>query len=94
MHGLSLRRAERTPRFVRNAPPPIPAKVPYGVLYAGAAATMTDSQRELLGVPKIPLTVVRPAVSALLGSLGWVLGPTSPSMRAAQERINTPNLHA
>lgn len=82
-------RAERTARFVRNAPLPLPAKGPYGVLYAGAAATMTDAQRELLDVPKIPLTVVKPAVSALLGSMGWVLGPTSPSMKAAQERINS-----
>lgn len=82
-------RAERTARFVRNAPLPLPAKGPYGVLFAGAAATLTDSQRDLLNVPKIPLSVVKPAVSALLGSLGWILGPTSPSMKAAQERLRS-----
>lgn len=80
-------RAERTARFVRNAPVPLPAKAPYSVLYAGAAATMTDSQRRKLKIPKIPLPVVKPAVSAMLGSLGWVLGPASPSMKAAQERV-------
>jgi hypothetical protein len=49
---------------------------------------MTDSQRALIGVPKIPLSVVKPAVAAMLGSLGWVLGPTSPSMRAANDRVS------
>jgi len=82
-------RAERTARFVRNAPLPLAAKGPYGVLFAGAAATMSEHQRNLLNVPKIPLTVVKPAVSAMLGSLSWVLGPTSPSMKAAQDRVNS-----
>ena len=86
---LGGERAERTAKFVRNAPLPLAAKAPYGVLFAGAAATMTDHQRKLLNVPKIPLAVVKPAVSTMLGSLGWVLGPTSPSMKAAQERINS-----
>ncbi len=49
---------------------------------------MTDSQRSLINVPKIPLAVVKPAVAAMLGSLGWVLGPTSPSMKAATERMS------
>lgn len=86
---LGGERAERTARFVRNAPLPLAAKGPYGVLFAGAAATLPDHQRSLLNVPKIPLAAVKPAVSGLLTSLGWVLGPTSPSMRAAQERIET-----
>lgn len=82
-------RAERTAKFVRNAPVPIPAKAPYSILYAGAAATMSQRQRALLNVPKIPLTVVKPAVSAMLSSLGWVLGPASPSMKAATERVSS-----
>jgi len=28
-------------------------------------------------------------VSGMLGSLGWVLGPASPSMKAANERVGT-----
>lgn len=86
-------RAERTAKFVRNAPLPLPAKAPYSVLYAGAAATMTDGQRALINVPKIPLSVIKPAVAAMLGSLGWVLGPTSPSMRAANDRVNGMDPH-
>ena len=81
-------RAERTARFVRNAPLPLPARVPYSILYAGAAATMTAGQRALINVPKIPLTVVKPAVATMLGSLSWVLGPASPSMRAANDRVS------
>jgi len=47
---------------------------------------MPKYQRELLGLPTIPLTAVKPVVAAMLGSLGWVLGPASPSMQAANER--------
>jgi hypothetical protein len=81
--------ASEPARFVRNAPVPLAAKAPYSMLYAGAAATMGTYERSLLNVPTIPLPVVKPAVSALLGSLAWVLGPTSPSQRAATERIAT-----
>jgi uncharacterized protein (DUF2236 family) len=82
-------RASRTVKFVRNAPVPLAAKPPYSALFAGAAATMPKYQRDLLGIPTIPLTVVKPLVAGMLGSLGWVLGPTSPSMNAAQERAAT-----
>ncbi|MEZ7963818.1 MAG: oxygenase MpaB family protein [Candidatus Nanopelagicales bacterium] len=82
-------RALRTVRFVRNAPVPLAAKAPYSALFAGAAATMPKYQRELLGLPTIPMTAVKPVVTAMLGSLGWVLGPTSPSMNAANERVAT-----
>jgi uncharacterized protein (DUF2236 family) len=89
-------RALRTVKFVRNAPVPLAAKPPYSALFAGAAATMPKYQRELLGLPTIPLTAVKPVVAGMLGSLGWVLGPTSPSMKAANERAaafdSTPGL--
>lgn len=81
-------RAERTVHFVRHAPLPLPAKAPYSILFAGAAATMPARHRQLLGIPTIPLRVVKPAVSAMLGILGWALGPTSPSVRAATERVS------
>lgn len=82
-------RALRTAKFVRNAPVPLAAKPPYSALFAGATATMPKYQRDLLGLPTIPLTVVKPVVAGMLGSLGWVLGPTSPSMKAAHERAAT-----
>jgi uncharacterized protein (DUF2236 family) len=79
-------RALRTVKFVRSAPVPLAAKPPYSALFAGATATMPKYQRDLLGLPTIPLSVVKPVVAGMLGSLGWVLGPTSPSMKAAHER--------
>jgi len=82
-------RAARTVKFVRNAPVPFAAKGPYSMLFAGASATMPAYQRELLGLPTIPLSVIKPVVSGMLGSLGWVLGPASPSMKAANERVGT-----
>ena len=75
--------------FIRNAPLPLPARVPYAGLFAGAVSTMPANHRALLGLPTVPLTVTRPLVGALLGTLGLALGPASPSMKAAAERIDT-----
>lgn len=76
----------KTVDFIRSAPVPLPAKVPYSILFAGAVATMPDSHRQLLRLPRVPLAVARPSVGALLGALSLVLGPASPSMRNARSR--------
>jgi len=76
-----------TVNFIRSAPVPLPAKGPYSVLFAGAVATIPESPRRLLKLPRVPITAVKPAVSALLGGMSLVLGPTSPSMRNAADRI-------
>jgi hypothetical protein len=78
--------SERTVRFIRQAPLPLPARPPYGVLFAGAVATLPPDQRRLLGLPTVPLTVARPAVGALLGAMGAILGRQSPSQRNARRR--------
>ena len=79
--------SERTVRFIRQAPLPLPARPPYGVLFAGAVATLPSEQRRLLGLPPVPLAVARPAVGALLGALGAILGRQSPSQRNARRRV-------
>lgn len=79
--------SERTVRFIRQAPLPLPARPPYGVLFAGAVATLPSDQRRLLGLPSIPLTFARPAVGALLGGMGAILGRQSPSQRNARRRV-------
>jgi uncharacterized protein (DUF2236 family) len=79
--------ARRTADFVRNAPLPLAARPAYSVLYAGAVSTMPPEHRELLGLPRLPLKVTRPAVGALLGGLSLALGPASPSQRAARQRV-------
>lgn len=78
--------AAETVAFIRDAPLPLPARPPYAVLFAGAVATLEPRHRDLLGLPPIPLPLARPAVAALLGSLGLVLGRRSPSQRAAERR--------
>jgi hypothetical protein len=65
---------------------PLPARPPYGVFLSGAVATLPAEQRQLLGLPPVPLTLARPAVSALLGAMGAVLGRQSPSQRNARRR--------
>ena len=78
---------ERTVRFIRQAPLPLPARPPYGVLFAGAVATLPAEQRRLLGLPSVPLALARPAVGALLGGMGAILGRQSPSQRNARRRV-------
>ena len=75
-----------TVSFIRKPPLPVPARAPYSVLFSGAVASLPSSYRTKLGVPQIPLRIVKPAVAALLASLSVVLGPQSPSMRNAAER--------
>jgi len=78
--------SERTVHFIRNAPLPLPARAPYGVLVAGAVSTLPAHYREMLGVPNVPSALARPAVGALLGAIGAVLGRQSPSQRNARRR--------
>lgn len=77
----------RTVSFIRNPPLPLPAKAPYSVLFAGAVASLPSTYRTELGVPLLPLPIVKPAVAAMLASLSFALGPQSPSMRNAIERV-------
>ena len=79
--------ARQTVDFIRNVPVPLGGKPAYGLLYAGAVSTLPAGQRELLGLPPIPLAVTRPMVGALLGGLGLALGPSSPSQQAAHGRV-------
>jgi uncharacterized protein (DUF2236 family) len=80
--------ADRTVDFIRNVPMPLPARPPYALLFAGAVATMPPEHRALLKLPNVPLTLAKPAVGAMLGTLGLVLGPHSPSQQAAFTRID------
>ena len=79
----------RTVSFIRNMPFPLAAKPAYGLLFAGAVSTMPPEHRALLRLPTVPLTVTKPLISTLLGTLGLVLGPESPSMRAAESRVES-----
>lgn len=75
-----------TVAFIRNAPLPLAARPPYAVLFAGAVSTMPERHRKLLKLPTVPLTLTKPTVGALLGTLALALGPASPSMRNATAR--------
>ena len=50
---------------------------------------MPAGHRALLGLPTVPLALTKPLVGALLGSLSLALGATSPSQRAALDRVDT-----
>lgn len=85
--------ALRTADFVRHAPIPLAGKPGYAVLFAGAVSTMPAEHRRLLQLPNLPLAVTRPAVGVLLGGLSMALGPSSPSQRAAHDRVSALDPH-
>jgi uncharacterized protein (DUF2236 family) len=79
--------ARRTVDFIRHVPVPLAGMPAYRTLFAGAVSTLPGEYRSMLGLPPYPLAVTRPAVGAILGGLGLALGTSSPSQRAAQERV-------
>ncbi|MDO8732764.1 MAG: oxygenase MpaB family protein [Actinomycetota bacterium] len=79
--------ARETAAFISRPPLPFAAQGPYAVLLLGALSTMSARHLSMLGLPRVPRQVAQPAVGALLGCLGLVLGTTSPSQRAATSRI-------
>lgn len=78
---------KRTIDFICAPPLPLAARPAYRLLFAAAVATLPTEHRELLGFPPVPLRLVRPAVGAMLGALGLVLGERPPAQQAAQQRL-------
>ncbi|MDO9484890.1 MAG: oxygenase MpaB family protein [Actinomycetota bacterium] len=81
-------KARETAAFIRRPPLPFAAQGPYAVLLLGALSTMSPQHLSMLGLPRVPSAVAKPAVGALLSGLGLALGSTSPSQRAATSRID------
>lgn len=85
----SSREAKETSAFIRKPPLPFAAQGPYAALLLGALSTMSPRHLAMLGLPRVPQVVARPAVTAMLGTLAFALGPTSPSQQAAMSRIDS-----
>ena len=83
-------KARETAAFIRRPPLPFAAQAPYAVLLLGALSTMPARHLSMLGLPRVPRQLAKPAVGALLGGLALALGSTSPSQRAATSRIEQP----
>jgi len=84
-----LRRDERVKdalHFILHPPLPASMKPGYRLLAAGAVASLDDDYREMLGLKK-PRWPALQIASATVWFIGFVLGPESPSMRRARERI-------
>jgi UDP-N-acetylmuramoylalanine-D-glutamate ligase len=73
VNDINQAAADRTVDFIRNVPMPVPARPPYALLFAGAVATMPAEHRALLKLPNVPLTLAKPAVGAMLGTLQLAL---------------------
>ena len=72
------RQAREAVRFLLVPPLPVYLRPAYGVLTAAAVGLLPRFVRLELRLPAPPLAdplVVRPAARALLGALGWAMGP-------------------
>jgi uncharacterized protein (DUF2236 family) len=72
------RQAREAVRFLLAPPLPVYLRPAYGVLTAAAVGLLPAFARRELRLPAPPLAdpiVVRPAARALLGALGWAMGP-------------------
>jgi uncharacterized protein (DUF2236 family) len=81
------RTTERTVAFLRNPPLSPPALVGYQVLFAGAASTLPERHRQLLGLPGGGRTA-RAAARGLLAGMRAVLGEGPPAAAAARRRVD------
>ncbi|WP_028281300.1 oxygenase MpaB family protein [Arthrobacter sp. H5] len=76
--------------YIRNPPLPRSQRLGYRILFVGAVATLTQRQRDLLGisVPHVgPLKLpVKPAVMLVLGFIKLGLGRRGPTEMAALRR--------
>lgn len=77
----------RTLAFLRRPPLPVPARVGYAVLFAGAVSTLRPGHRALLGLPDTGVRVPRAATSAMLAGLRAVLADGPPAAVEARRRI-------
>ena len=50
---------------------------------------MPARYRTMLGLPQMSLAVMKPTVAAMLGGMQFILGPQSPSMRNAAQRVSS-----
>jgi uncharacterized protein (DUF2236 family) len=79
---------ERTVAFLRNPPLSAPALVGYQVLFAGAASTLPEPHRALLGLPPNGGRTARAATRALLAGMRSLLGEGPPAAAAARRRLD------
>jgi uncharacterized protein (DUF2236 family) len=78
---------ERTVAFLRNPPLSPPALVGYQVLFAGAASTLAEPHRALLGLPPNGGRTARAATRGLLVGMRSLLGEGPPAAAAARRRL-------
>jgi uncharacterized protein (DUF2236 family) len=87
--------ARSAARFLLSPPLPAAARAPYAVLLAGAISLLPLAARWQLGLflpgPVGGRVACEPAARALVGFLGWAMGP-SPALTSARQRLGLPGL--
>jgi uncharacterized protein (DUF2236 family) len=80
-----------TIQWIKNPPLPITSRPMYSLLFQSAVASLDEEYQQMMGVNCLPLSVLRPVTTGVLQAMLWALGPESPIVDAAIERINRGN---
>ncbi|CAB4563168.1 unannotated protein [freshwater metagenome] len=74
-------------RWIKNAPLPKTAKPVYALLFQAALASLPSDIQTRIGIKHLPIWLLRPVVTNLLGFLRFAIGPDSPIEDAALARL-------
>ncbi|CAB4545911.1 MAG: DUF2236 domain-containing protein [Actinobacteria bacterium] len=74
-------------RWIKNAPLPKTAKPVYALLFQAALASLPSDIQRRIGIKHLPIWLLRPVVTNLLGFLRFAIGPDSPIEDAALARL-------
>lgn len=74
-------------RWIKNAPLPKTAKPVYALLFQAALASLPSDIQRRIGITHLPIWLLRPVVTNLLGFLRFAIGPDSPIEDAALARL-------
>jgi uncharacterized protein (DUF2236 family) len=79
-------------QWLRRPPLPWMARRVYGLLFQSALATLPESYQRMIGMPCLPLWVLRPVTTGFLKLLRLAIGPESPIEDGAIARLRRAGL--
>lgn len=77
-----------TIEWIKNPPLPATSKPMYSLLFQSAVASLEKEYQEMIGLKCLPLGILRPLTTGVLQAMLMAIGPESPIIDAAIDRIN------
>ncbi len=77
-----------TIQWIKNPPLPATSRPMYSLLFQSAVASLEPEYQEMMGLKCLPIVVLRPLTTGVLQAMLLAIGPESPIIDAAIDRIN------